>query len=155
MAHTPPSDHEPGDAGRGAEAAREVRRAGADIGRTALELGEERADQGRQRATRSLETAAERLREAGSDLRDDDEALAGALVERAARGLGEAAGFLRERRTGEMLADMSEFGRRHPALFLGASAAAGLLLARVARTAAERQTSPAPSGPAGQYLQEG
>ncbi|XBQ16715.1 MAG: hypothetical protein ABL308_02300 [Oceanicaulis sp.] len=150
MAHTDQTKSgADGEAGRAAErageAAHEARRAGEDLGRAAADLGEERAEQGRERAYKSLETASDRLREAGSDLKDQDERLAGELIDRAAQGLGQAAGFLRERRTGDMLHDVQEFGRRNPAAFLGASAAVGLLISRVAKTAAERQQT----GPTG------
>lgn len=149
MANPDSSQHhspEPGEAAaRGQEAAHEAKEAGKDLGRAAAELGEDQAEQGRERAYRSLETAADRLKDAGDDLVGEDERLAGELIGRAAGGLHGAADYLRDHRTGDLLHDVQDFGRRNPAAFLGLSAAAGLLIARVGRTAAERQR-PASSG---------
>ncbi|MFP4518871.1 MAG: hypothetical protein ACLFQ5_05395 [Oceanicaulis sp.] len=144
MAHTQPSHtggaNQPGEAARrGQEAADEAKEAGKDLGRAARDVGEQRAEQGRERAYTSLETAADRLKDAGEDLRSEDEKLAGALIGRAAKGLQGAADYLRERRTGDLIHDVQDFGRKNPAAFLGLSAAAGLLIARVGRTAVERQ----------------
>lgn len=75
----------------------------------------------------------------GDDLHGEDEKLAGELIGRAADGLTGAADYLRDHRTGDLLRDVQDFGRRNPAAFLGLSAAAGLLIARVGRTAVERQ----------------
>lgn len=144
MAHTQSSHtggaNEPGEAAkRGQEAAGEAKQAGKDLGRAAADVGEQRAEQGREQAYRSLETAADRLKDAGDDLQSQDEKLAGELISRAAGGLSGAADYLRDHRTGDLLRDVQDFGRKNPAAFLGLSAAAGLLIARVGRTAVERQ----------------
>ncbi|MEQ8434113.1 MAG: hypothetical protein RIA71_07715 [Oceanicaulis sp.] len=144
MAHTQSSNtggaSEPGEAAqRGQEAAGEAKEAGKDLGRAAADIGEQRAEQGREQAYKSLETAADRLKDAGEDLQSQDEKLAGELISRAAGGLSGAADYLRDRRTGDLLHDVQDFGRKNPAAFLGLSAAAGLLIARVGRTAVERQ----------------
>jgi ElaB/YqjD/DUF883 family membrane-anchored ribosome-binding protein len=147
MAHPDTSSHDthqPGEAAaRGQDAAHETKRAGEDLGRAARDIGEERAEQGRERAYQSLDTAADRLKDAGDDLQNEDEQLAGALISRAAGGLSGAADYLRQRRTGDLLGDIQDFGRKNPAAFLGLSAAAGLLIARVGRTAAEREAGSA------------
>lgn len=143
MAHPDTSQtqsHQPGEAAaRGHEAAGEAKRAGEDLGKAARDIGEQRAEQGRERAYKSLDTAADRLKDAGDDLQNEDERLAGALISRAAGGLSGAADYLRERRSGDLLTDVQDFGRKNPAAFLGLSAAAGLLIARVGRTAAQRE----------------
>ncbi|MGJ3230182.1 MAG: hypothetical protein ACFE0P_00110 [Oceanicaulis sp.] len=159
MAHpddTPHQSHQPGEAAeRGREAAHEARRAGEDLGQAAKDIGEQRAEQGRERAYKSLETAADRLKDAGEDLQSEDERLAGELISRAAGGLHGAADYLRDHRTGDLLQDLQTFGRNNPAAFLGLSAAAGLLIARVGRTAAERETANAGGRTSEDFQREG
>lgn len=126
-------------AARSKEAVHEAKEAGKDLGRAAADMGEERAEQGRERAYRSLDATAGRLKDAGEGLRGEDEKFAGELISRAATGLSSAADFLRNHRSSELMHEIQDFGRKNPAAFLGLTAAAGFLLARVGRTAVKRQ----------------
>lgn len=144
------SSDQSGDASaRTKEAVHEAKEAGKDLGGAVVDMGEERAEQGRERVYRSLDAAAGRLKDAGTDLCGSDERFAGELISRAATGLTGAADYLRNHRTSDLMHDIQDFGRKNPAAFLGLTAAAGFILARVGRTAVERQDRHPESGDAG------
>lgn len=131
---------------RGKEAVHEAKEAGKDLGGAAADMGEERAEQGRERAYKSLDATADRLKDAGEDLRGADEKFAGELISRAATGLTGAADFLRNHQTSDLMHEVQDFGRKNPAAFLGLTAAAGFLLARVGHTAMKREQPASGSG---------
>lgn len=64
------------------------------------------------------------------------------LLNEAANGLDELARSLQGKSVGEMVGDLSAFGRRNPVAFMGAAALAGFALGRFAR-ASERPAPPA------------
>ncbi len=70
------------------------------------------------------------------------------MVERGADELGALAGTLRSNDLQSLLGELGGLARRQPALFLGASMAAGFALARVGRIAAAGATTTAPQLPA-------
>lgn len=89
------------------------------------------------RTARALHDAADNL--------DTDESgrspVPQSLLHEAANGLDELAHSLQGRSVGEMVGDLSDFGRRNPVAFMGAAALAGFALGRFAR-ASERPATP-------------
>lgn len=122
---------------RAQSAAREVKEHAA-AGADAVERGAEAKMQKwtSQLGTRG-ESIAEALRTAGERLRGKEDWLAENLdaVSRHLAGLSEAA---QSKEPAELKADVERFAREHPALFLGAAAAAGLALGRVLRSSVPR-----------------
>ena len=85
------------------------------------------------RATDQLDSFAQSVRQSTRRLRDERHDAVAAMLERGVDELERFAARLRDRDIDEFLADLERFGRRQPALFLGSSLAAGLLLARFAK----------------------
>lgn len=82
------------------------------------------------RATDELDQIAQTVRDSTARLRTEHHDIVAQVVERAADQLERFAGHLRDRDIGELLAEVEQFGRRQPALFIGSTFAAGLLAAR-------------------------
>jgi hypothetical protein len=85
------------------------------------------------RATDQLDSFAQSVRQSTRRLRDERHDAVAAVLERGVDELERFAARLRDRDIDEFLADLERFGRRQPALFLGSSLAAGLILARFAK----------------------
>lgn len=69
------------------------------------------------------------------------------MVERGAAELSTLASTLRSNDLQSLLGDLGSLARRQPALFVGASMAAGFALTRVGRLAVSAPTHPAPASP--------
>ncbi len=91
----------------------------------------------------SLESVAKAVHRSGEELEGQQDWVA-QLVERGADELSALATTLRSNDLQSLLGDLGSLARRQPALFVGASMAAGFALARVGRLA----VSPAPAKPA-------
>lgn len=92
-----------------------------------------------------LSRTARALHDAASKLDGDDHGrshVPQSLLREAADGLDELAQSLQGRSVGEMVGDLSAFGRKNPVAFMGAAALAGFALGRFAR-ASERHAAPA------------
>jgi len=87
----------------------------------------------KRRATDQLDNFTATLRESTQQLREERHDAVATLLERGVSELERLTTTLRERDINEFLADVERFGRRQPALFLGSSFVAGLLLARFAK----------------------
>jgi uncharacterized membrane protein len=87
----------------------------------------------KRRATDQLDNFTATLRESTQQLRDERHDAVATLLERGVAELERLTTTLRERDINEFIADVERFGRRQPALFLGSSFVAGLLLARFAK----------------------
>ena len=85
------------------------------------------------RATDQLDDFAASVRQSTQRLRAEHHGAVAAMLERGADELERFAATMRGRDVNEFIADIERFGRRQPALFLGTSLAAGLLLARFAK----------------------
>jgi hypothetical protein len=79
------------------------------------------------RTAHALETAAEELGESSAQRE---------ILRRAAAGLQDVSDIIRGRSFGEMVDELTRFGRRNPAVLLGGAALAGFALARFGRASA-------------------
>jgi hypothetical protein len=89
------------------------------------------------RATDQLDEIAGNVRRSTRRLREEHHDVVAAALERAVDQIERFSADLRSRDMDELLADLERFGRQRPALFLGSSFAAGLLLARFAKASDE------------------
>lgn len=78
---------------------------------------------------------AETVKRSGEQFEGQQDWIASAIG-RGAQELNTLAGALRDRDPGDLAAEIGHFARRQPALFLGAAAAAGFVLARIGKLAA-------------------
>jgi len=85
------------------------------------------------RATHQLDNIAQSVRRSTRKLRDENHEAVAAVLERGVNELERFTSTLRERDIDDFLADLEQFGRRQPVLFLGTSLVAGVLLARFAK----------------------
>lgn len=127
-----------------AGAAEQVRRAAQETGARAREAGEEAvdaaADQARARkeqATNSLRRVADELDHA-ADACSDEDGWARGLLAQGAASLRNASGYLSGHRLEDLARDTETYARNNPAAYLGASIAAGFVLARLGKTATAR-----------------
>ena len=87
------------------------------------------------KAADAVSSMAQSLRQAGQGLEQSQSPLpVHQYVNRAAEQLEQLGTFLNEREVGEVLAEVENFARRQPTLFLGAAFAAGLMAARFLRS---------------------
>ena len=91
------------------------------------------------RAVGEMDGMTQSMRHAADTLRQDRQAWLASLVESGADELGTFSDMLRSNDLQGVLSRVEAFARRQPALFAGASMAAGFALARVARVAAMQQ----------------
>lgn len=79
-----------------------------------------------------LDNVAQAFRSSGNQLRSEQQGGAGIAnyMDRAAEGVSQLSGYLRDRNIDEMLMDAEDFARRQPELFLGGAFALGVLAAR-------------------------
>ncbi len=97
-----------------------------------------------------MSRTASALRKAAEDLEADQAGksrVPQSLLREAANGLGELSRTLEGKSVGEMIGDISEFGRRNPVAFMGAAALAGFALGRFARASEPDAASPATASP--------
>lgn len=93
------------------------------------------------RATEQLDQIAGNVRRSTQRLRAERHDVVASALERGVDQLERFSAQLRNRDMDELLADLERFGRRHPALFLGSSFAAGLMLARFAKASGDGSPS--------------
>jgi hypothetical protein len=89
------------------------------------------------------------LHQAGQQLTDQGQGFAAGYIERAAGGVEQAAGYLREHEVQELVADVEGFARRQPAWFVAGAFALGLLGARFLKSS--RQAMAHDGGGSGQW----
>lgn len=85
------------------------------------------------RATDQLDRIAENVRQSTRRLRDEQHGAVAAVLDRGADELERLTAAIRDRDIDQVVQDLERLARRQPALFLGSSLAAGLLLARFAK----------------------
>lgn len=90
------------------------------------------------RAAAGLGGVADAIRHAGDELRARNEGLAG-YIDRASDQLRQLADQIREKGAEDIAADVAEFGRRRPAIFIGGAFIIGLGLARFLKSTAPRE----------------
>jgi hypothetical protein len=89
------------------------------------------------RATDGIGTLAQAVRHTTERLRNEQHDTIAQYVERAAEQLERLSDRLRQKDVNELLQDTQRFARRQPALFIGGSFAAGLLIARFLKSSRE------------------
>ncbi|MBK6704445.1 MAG: hypothetical protein IPG56_12320 [Caulobacteraceae bacterium] len=119
------------------------------------QLAAEKAGEGAERIATSAQGTAEALRRAATEMHGDN-AWIGTALRNSADGLDRATRSIACGHFSRGIADLNNFARNQPAIFLGASVALGFALARVGKTAIEAandgDASPGyedPSRPAG------
>jgi uncharacterized protein YozE (UPF0346 family) len=90
------------------------------------------------RATDGLGSLANTIRQSAQPLRDQQHDAVAQYVDQAADQLERLSATLRERELGELVKDAERFARRQPALFVGATFAAGFIAARFLKSSAEQ-----------------
>ncbi len=108
---------------------------------TAQDRATAAAETQKQNAADYLEGVAQAVHRSGEALEGHQDFIA-QMVERGADELASLAGTLRTNDLQSLLGNLSSLARRQPALFVGASMAAGFTLARVGRLAAAGTTTP-------------
>jgi hypothetical protein len=148
------SNGAPGASTTPAETARRLK----DAASTVVDRGREAAmakvqdtvHQGAERARTSAQSTSGALRRAADDLQDDN-AWIGTGLRRAADYLEQASGQIGQGDFNQVVDGLNNFARRNPALFLGASLAAGFLIARLGKTAIEGDVEAQQGRPDGAY----
>jgi hypothetical protein len=110
----------------------EVAREAQHLGDRAVETAQEMAQRQKVAGAERVEHVAEAMRSSAEHLESTEKQLA-EMVGSAAGQLEHLAHSLREKDFGALLAEMEDFGRRQPAVFMGAAVALGFGIARFAK----------------------
>jgi hypothetical protein len=126
--------------GLAAEAARKALDRNAGVAEEVKDRAVWEAERQKNRAAAQVEQAAQSAHQAADALREGQQRWLADLVQRGAGELASFAERLHGNNLQEILSDIESFARKQPALFAGASIAAGFALARMARVATEQTT---------------
>jgi hypothetical protein len=88
-------------------------------------------------AASGVEDFARVLRQAAHELSSERKTAAARIAESAADGLEQLSGTLRSKDLNSLVRDVESYARTHPAVFLGAAAAAGFLAVRFLKSGSE------------------
>lgn len=99
----------------------------------------QQAEKAREYTAGSLGEAASALHKAADDIPEGS--VRQTLLREAADGLGQIAQSMENKSVGDIARELSDFGRRHPAAFLGGAALFGLAIARFVRASAPDDSS--------------
>ena len=121
-------------AGQAQELAHEAQERGASLAGAAGERLATVAQTGKESLAERLEDVAQAVHRSGEQLEGHQDWIA-SLVERGANELSTLAGTMRTNDLQGLMGNLQDLARRQPALFAGASLAAGFALARVGRVA--------------------
>jgi hypothetical protein len=130
------SNGAPGATTTPADSARRIKEAATQVIDRGREAAMQRVHEGAERARTSAQNTTSALRRAAGDI-EQDTPLLGAGLNRAADWLEQVTGQLGQGDLNRVVDNLNTFARRNPALFLGASLAAGFLIARLGKTAIE------------------
>lgn len=111
------------------------------------------ADKGKQRLADTINDIAVSIREAGHKLHEEHQEGPAGYVDSTADQIERMARYLQQRDVHELYESVENTARQHPAAFIGATFAAGLLAARFLRSSTDRQRgsqSQSSSHPGGQ-----
>lgn len=138
--------------GQAAKLGDDVRERGARLVEDVKHQATSQAERQKDGAADQVEDVAASVHQTADALKQGQQPWLADLVERGADELGAFANTLRGNDLQGLLSQVETFARRQPALFAGASMAAGFALARMARLATEERTPAAgpasrPSGP--------
>lgn len=118
------------------EAARHLKEAAGNAAKDVKHAAMSGVETARTQAGEMGATTASRLRELAGQVESDLPWLSGAFT-KSAEGLDSVTGSLTRGDMSQTLNSLSDFARRQPALFIGASVALGFALSRVGKTAME------------------
>lgn len=90
----------------------------------------------KEQAAGTLDTITNAFRQTGQQLRDQGQGGVGGFVEQAAEFGDQFASYLREREVTQIVGEVEDFARRHPALFLGTAFTIGFFTARFLKSSA-------------------
>ena len=107
-----------------------------ELGDRAIDTAKEMADQQKVAGAERVEHVAEAMRSSAEQLESSEKQLA-ELVGTAAGQLEGLAKTLREKDLSALMAEMEDFGRRQPAVFMGAAVALGFGIARFAKAGSD------------------
>jgi hypothetical protein len=113
-----------------ADLGRKATQGAKQVATSAQSQAQSRLERGKADAAITLSSVATSLLNSGIQLRDEQQAMAGEYVERAARQIERAADYMKTADLREVVDHVEEFARRRPAVFIGSAFAAGLLAAR-------------------------
>jgi hypothetical protein len=130
------SNGAPGASTTPAESTRRIKEAASSVIDRGREAAMSKVSEGAERARTSAQNTTTALRRAADDI-EQDTPLLGAGLRRAADWLEQTAGQFGQGDLNRAVDNLNNFARRQPALFLGASLAAGFLVARLGKTAIE------------------
>jgi hypothetical protein len=116
----------------------EVKQHAQTAARQVRETAEVALDRRKESTAADLNAVASSFRAAGRHLNEQHIEIAARCVDLAANQIDHAASYLRGHQLRDLQHDAEAFARRHPAIFLGATAAVGLLIGRFLRSSAER-----------------
>ncbi len=131
----------PGAEATPSDPARRIKDAATNTVDRVKQAATQQAGAGAQKAASTAHSTAEALRRAADDVGQESSWI-GAALRKSAEGIERATQSLEGGDLSRGIADLNEFARRQPALFLGASVALGFLLARVGKTAFEDTKQP-------------
>jgi hypothetical protein len=92
------------------------------------------------RATEGLDAIAHAVRQTTQQLRNEQQGTLADYIEKVADQLERVSGGIRDKNVNELMRDAQQLARRQPALFIGGSFAAGLLLARFLKSSRRNDT---------------
>ena len=118
-----------------------VRGEAAQFAASAREKAAGAVEQRQQQVTGAIGDFANAVRRAGDDLNEHNQSMAAQLVSRAADSLEGVSRTLDGKTPGEMLDAVRDFGRRHPAAFIGGAVLLGLAVGRFVRSSVPSQDS--------------
>jgi len=130
------SNGAPGASTTPADSARRIKEAASTVIDRGKEAAMAKVSEGAERARSSAQNTTSALRRAADDI-EQDTPLLGAGLRRAADWLETTVGQFGQGDINRVVENLNGFARRQPALFLGASLAAGFLIARLGKTAIE------------------
>lgn len=120
------------------DAAETVKADAASTKADAMARAESEAERQKDMGAGHLDAFADAVRKAADELGENDESAAAQFVREAAGGLESLSGSLREKSVGDLVDNVSRFGRTNPTAFLGGALLAGVALGRFAQASGER-----------------
>lgn len=128
-----------GDVGEVAHQARErVRHEAGRIGEEAKQRVRSFAEERKSVAADQVRGIADVLHQTSEGLREQRYGMVGDIADRAAQRLDDFAETMRDRDLDSMIADVGDFARRQPALFIGGAVALGFALSRFLKASSDR-----------------
>ena len=117
------------------EVKEQTKQAAADAKQHACSFAEEQKDEAADR----VDGVADALRNAAGSLDDQDQTVMAGYARQAASGLDQVSNAISNRSLDDLFETVEDFAKRQPVAFVGGAALAGFVLARFAKSSAERR----------------